>query len=61
MKDAGYRGCWGLRILETDEGCWGWRMLGPVISSGWFGEQGEEEGHRERVFFKGETRNEDNI
>lgn len=30
MKDVGYRGCWGLRILETDEGCWGWRMLGLV-------------------------------
>ena len=36
-------------------------MPGPGNRSEWVGEQGEEEGHRERVFFKGETRNEDNI
>jgi hypothetical protein len=29
--------------------------------SGWFGEQGEGEGDRGRVFFRGETRKGDNI
>ena len=36
-------------------------MPGPGNRSEWVGEQGEEEGNRERVFFEEETRNEDNI